>query len=578
MKYRIFSVLIQLLIAGSLFSQQVNIIMLETTDVHGSVFPYDFIKQTKISNSLAQVSTYVKAQRQDSAKRVFLFDNGDILQGQPVAYYYNFEDTNSIHIFPKVMNYMKYDAATIGNHDIETGHAVYDRVRKEFNFEWLAANGINTETNLPYWTPYKIFIYKEIKIAVLGLTTPGIPMWLPQNLWSGIEFEDMIKSAKKWVSIIKENEKPDLIIGLFHSGIDFTYGGQTAETPKNENATMLIAKQVPGFDVIFCGHDHVKYNSIVTNVNGNKVLILNAGSHAKYIAEADIQLVKDPKNSTWNKKLNGKLIDVAKIEIDNAFMLKFQKEYTEVKNYVSEPIVNFKNSIDLKDAYFGSSAFIDLIHRVQLYYTKADISFAAPLSYSAKIDSGEVLVSDMFKLYKYENMLYTMKLTGQEIKNYLEYSYSHWLNTMTDENDYLLNYKYDSSGNPVKLKFPYYDFDSANGIKYTVNASKPDGNKINIISMQNGEKFDTSKMYNVALNSYRGNGGGGHLTKGAGLTSQQLTSRLINSTDIDMRFLMMHWLKEQKEIAPKATNNWKIIPEKWVANRRIIETEMFFDE
>ena len=104
---------------------------------------------------------------------MILLDNGDLIQGDPMAYYYNFEDTTDIHIFADALNFMGYDAATIGNHDIETGHDVYDKFRGEINFPWLAANAINTETNEPYFEPYTLIERKGIRIAVLGLTTPS---------------------------------------------------------------------------------------------------------------------------------------------------------------------------------------------------------------------------------------------------------------------------------------------------------------------------------------------------------------------------------------------------------------------
>ncbi|MCI0471840.1 MAG: metallophosphoesterase, partial [Candidatus Aminicenantes bacterium] len=204
--------------------QAVTLKIIATTDVHGAFFPYDFIKNEEARTSLAQVYTYVKEQRQNKEQEVILLDNGDILQGQPSVYYANFEVPDKPHVCAELLNYMNYDAGTVGNHDIETGHPVYDRIAKEFHFPWLSANTIDTATGLPYFKPYTIIERKGIKVAVLGLTTPHIPRWLPENIWKGMSFEDMIETAKKWVSIIKEKENPQVIIGLFHSGVDPAYG------------------------------------------------------------------------------------------------------------------------------------------------------------------------------------------------------------------------------------------------------------------------------------------------------------------------------------------------------------------
>ena len=156
-------------------AQTVKLKLIETSDVHGSLFPWNFITDKPAPTSLAQVYTYVEEQRADKSQSVILLDNGDILQGQPLVYYYNFEDTKTEHICASVMNYMKYDAATIGNHDIEPGHPVYDKLAKEFKFPWLAANAVDTKTGEPYFKPYTILNRNGVKIAVLGLITPGNP-------------------------------------------------------------------------------------------------------------------------------------------------------------------------------------------------------------------------------------------------------------------------------------------------------------------------------------------------------------------------------------------------------------------
>ncbi len=203
-----FLLLIIALTSDFFYSQTVNIKIIETSDVHGALLPYDLTNDLQTTSSLAQVHSYVVSQRIQQDQEVILLDNGDLIQGDPISYFYNFEDTIDAHIFADALNFMGYDAATIGNHDIETGHDVYDKFRREINFPWLAANAVNIETNEPYFKPYTIIEKKGVRIAVLGLTTPSIPNWLPEKLWSGIEFEDMIESAEKWVEIIKEKEKP----------------------------------------------------------------------------------------------------------------------------------------------------------------------------------------------------------------------------------------------------------------------------------------------------------------------------------------------------------------------------------
>ena len=578
-------VLLAVLFLAEIGAQTLSLKIIETSDVHGAILPYNLIIDTTTSSSLAQVHTFANYLRWQANSEVVLLDNGDLLQGDPMSYFYNYEDTSGTHIFAGVMNIMKYDAATIGNHDIETGHRVYDKFREGINFPWLAANAINTETNEPYFEPYTIIDRKGVKIAVLGLITPAIPNWLPEIIWKGIRFDDMIETAKKWVPIIKETERPDLIVGLFHAGINYKYKNEEEELYKNENASQLVAEQVPGFDVVFVGHDHAGWNYKIENSEGDSVLILGAQSRAKTVAVANITLEFNKNDNDWELKSSlGEIVEIKDYKPDDMLMNKLLIPLNVVKNYVSLPLGQIIKSVSSKESLFGPSGFVDLIHTAQLELTSADISFVSPLSFNATIDSGWIKVRDMFKLYHYENFLYTMELSGQEIKDYLEYSFGNWFNQMKNENDHLLKFKYDEDGNvkfserynSPEFEERYYNYSSAAGINYTVDVSKPTGERVLVSTLRNGNEFDPGKMYTVAVNSYRGNGGGGHLVRGAGIPKDELSKRIISSTEKDLRFYIMKWIREKKILTPGRINNWKVIPETWWEKGRQKDYELIF--
>jgi 2',3'-cyclic-nucleotide 2'-phosphodiesterase / 3'-nucleotidase len=559
-----------------------SIRIIETTDVHGVILPHDFIENKDLNASMASSFTYVKKTRQEKDVTLLL-DNGDNLQGQPEVYYYNFIDTVSPHFEAEVMNYMGYDAGTVGNHDIETGHAVYDRLVKEYNFPLLAANAVDARTGDPYFKPYRIIEKEGIRIAVFGLVTPAIPTWLPPQLYSGIEFKDMVETAKKWMPVIQK-EKPDLIVGLFHSGWDKSEAKLQKTENLNENGSSAVAFNVPGFDIIFTGHDHKVANEKFVNSAGDTVLILNGGSRSEKLAEADITYSSRKIKGKHVMKIKGDIINVSDYKPDSEFITKFSPQSKIIDDYVNRVIGTSTATITSRDAYFGPSAFIDMIHTAQLEITGADISFAAPLSFDVQINKGPITVGDMFKLYRFENMLYTMSLSGDEIQKYLEYSYSGWLNTMKGPSGLLLKLRTGKDGKPVLtnnkawLKNQSYNFDSAAGIDYTVDVSKPEGSRIVIKGFSDGRSFEKNKMYKVAVNSYRGNGGGGHFTEGAGISRDELRKRLISSTDRDLRYYILKSIEAKKTINPVSLNNWKIIPEKWVKTAEKTEYALLFGE
>ncbi|GMU95070.1 bifunctional metallophosphatase/5'-nucleotidase [Ignavibacterium album] len=583
-KFFLLSFLLFLLINFS-FAQTVNVKIIETSDVHGAIFPYDLVNDRPSNSSLAQVMTYLNEQRSDTNQIVFLLDNGDILQGDPVVYYYNFEKTDTLHLYADVMNYMKYDAATIGNHDIETGHNVYDKFNEEINFPWLAANAVRTSDGQPYFKPYTTIERGGIKIAVLGLITPAIPKWLPEKIWDGMQFDDMIQTAEKWVKKIRETEQPDLLIGLFHAGVNYNYSGEDSTTYKNENASKLIAEKVAGFDVIFVGHDHEGWNFKTRNPNGKEVLVLGTQASARTLAVANIILKFDKFCGFFaSDKMSGEIVEVKNYKPDEEFMKRFSPAFDEVKKYVSRPIGKFTKSISSRDALFGPSEFVDLINTVQLELTETDISFTAPLSFNATIKEGDLFVKDMFNLYRYENLLYTIEMSGQEIKDYLEFSYGNWFNQMKNENDNLLRYRLDENGNIIysqrsnspELYERFYNFDAAAGIDYVVDVTKPIGERVSILQLSDGRKFDLKTKYKVAVNSYRGNGGGDHLTKGAGIPKEELNKRVISSTDKDLRYYMMKWIEEKKSVEPKLLGNWKAIPENYWQSGKQKDYQLIF--
>ena len=544
----------------------VTLRIVETSDVHGAFFPYNFTERRDMSGTMARVSSYLKRQRKEMGNRLILLENGDILQGQPTCYYTNFVATDKPNIAAEVVNYLKYDAQTFGNHDVEVGHKVYDKWIKELNCPVVGANIIDLKSGKPYVEPYVIIEREGVRVAILGMLTPAIPNWLHQNLWSGMRFEEMVSCTKRWVKILREQEKADVVIGLFHSGWD----GGIVTDEYDEDATQKVAEQVEGLDVIFFGHDHRERNTTVKNV-----LCLDPSCNAQKVAVATIQV----RNGKVTSK-KGELIDVTKEPLDEDFMWHFQPRIDEVKAFVERKIGVFNENMLSRDAFFGPAAFVDLIHQLQLEHTGADVSFTAPLTFNSEIKAGPVYQSDMFKLYRFENGIYVVRMTGKEIRNFLEMSYDQWVNTMTSPDDHIMLLAPKVAGDNQRENFKNFtfNFDSAAGIDYVVDVTKPNGQKVHILQLSDGRPFDENAWYRVAMNSYRGNGGGELLVRGAGIPLDSIPQRIEYQSERDQRHYLTEMIEREGSITPKSLNNWRFIPEAWALPAIERDRKLIFGE
>ena len=531
--------------------------LIHTTDTHGCFFPFDFIEGRPCNGSMARISTYVKRMRSKYGNRLLLVDGGDILQGQPTCYYCNFVQPQMKNVAARVINFMRYDLQTIGNHDIETGHAVYDKYAAELDCDLLAANVVNEVTLKPYFKPYAIRNIEGVKIAFIGMLTPTIPYWLQKDLWSGMKFLDIPSCMAQWVKHVREVEHADAIVALFHSGFD----GGIQDANGSENACVTTARNVPGVDLILCGHDHQLKREYVTN-HGKEICIINPSSNAHYVSECRLCFEFNQEGTPKLNAVKAQLRNIDNENVDESFMEQFNKDIEQVKQYVSRKLGIFAHSIYTRDCFFRSAPFGDLIHDIQLEHIGADISLNAPLKFDACIRKGDVHVSDLFNLYTYENQLYVIKMTGKELKDLLEMSYGQWVTTMKSPDDHIMLMKQDGTGHWHWTNLAF-NFDTAFGIDYEVDVRQNYGKKVNILRMTNGQPFCEDKTYRVAMNSYRGNGGGELLTRGAGISLKELPNRIEYVSEKDQRSIIMDYIECHKVIDAKPHNNWSFVPMEW---------------
>lgn len=532
--------------------------LLTTNDVHGHYFDASYVSDAT-APALTNVAWYADSIRTAIGKEnVILLDAGDCLQGDNAAYYFNYIDTESEHLFSRMVEYIGYDAVVVGNHDIETGHAVYDRLVKEMQVPFLAANAVRTDNGKPYFQEYVTLKRHGLKITIIGFTNPNIKAWLSPLLWSGMTFESLIPFAQEAVDRIVAKEKSDVVIVATHAGTG--RGDGTAL----ESQGLELLNSLKGVDFVICAHDHR-----AATIDNGDICLINAGSHCRSIGKGTVTL-KVENGKVVSKTVDAELIPVNVENVDAEMQELFKADYQAVKDFTVTEVGELKEDLRTSDAYRGMSDYLNLLHTLSLSCEPAQISFAAPLTFNGEVKAGTILYNDLFTIYPYENQLFVVKMTGKEIKDYLEYSYDAWINTISSSKENLL--KIQNRPDPRagterwSFKGTAYNFDSAGGVNYTVDVTKQKGERIDITTLADGSAFDMSKEYDVAMTSYRASGGGDIMRKGAGIDTDRIGDRVVEYHP-EIRNILYDYLKEKGSIDPAVIGNpnvigsWKFVPE-----------------
>ena len=570
MKYHILPVMAAaFLLLASCSPDERTLHIVTTGDVHGSWFDEPYVEGEATRPSLLAVSAWVDSLRRAAGKdNVLLLDAGDCLQGDNAAYYYNYVHTEGEHLFPQLVAYMGYDAVIVGNHDIETGHPVYYKVAAQLaahKIPFLGGNAVRTADGEPYFPVCKVFRRGRMKVAVLGFTNPNMKAWLAEPVWSGIEFVSLIPCVQEWVDRVQAREKADAVVVVIHSGTGAGDGSML------ESQGLDLLNGLHGVDLLVSSHDHRPF---VADKDG--VWLINGGARAGYAGHAVIRLEKQ--DGRIVKHVQGEYVRMDKSRVDEAMKEHFRPAFEAVRAFTLQPVAQLATELRTRDSYKGMCDYMNLIHTVQLGVQEAQISFAAPLTYDGTVKPGELIYNDMFTIYPYENQLNVMRLKGSEIKDYLEYSYDAWIQT-PGQHILRMSSRPDPRTGAARWSFVArsYNFDSAAGLVYTVDVTRPAGSRVRIVSLADGSAFDPQAEYNVAMTSYRASGGGDILIKGAGIPKEELDARVVARYP-EIRDLIYEYFKAKGNVDsamvgdPALIGSWRFVPEEKTAP--MIEADM----
>ncbi len=532
------STLVLFLVGRSFAPERVQITILSTTDLHGNINPIDYYTNKPDNRGLAKVATLIKRVRAEQPN-VLLVDSGDTIQGSPLESYHNRKNNQPPDPMMLAMNLLNYDAMAVGNHEYNFGLKVLEKARQEAKFPWLSANTYDKATGQPHYKPYIVKEIAGVKIAILGLTTPGIPNWDNPPNYAGLEFHEPVSEARKWVPILREQEKVDVVVIAMHMGLgeDLRTGEVNPGQVPHENEAVSIANQVPGVDVIFMGHTHRDVPSLY--ING--VLLTQANHWGRHLARADLYLQKSATGWRVYAKAARTLPADDRVEPDPDVVGLAQPYDRETQAWLARVIGESAEELTAKEARFRDTAILDLIQKVQLEAGKADVSMVASFNSEARIAKGPVTVRDIAGLYVYENTLVVLEVTGQQLKDALEHSAKYYRTYVPGK----------STQELIDEKIPAYNFDIAEGVTYELDISKPIGQRIQNLRFQ-GQPVTPTKKFRLATNNYRVNGGGGY--------SMYKNAPVVYRSSEEIRELIIDWVELHKNVPVKANNNWRIIP------------------
>ena len=526
------------LVARSFVPDRVQITILGTTDLHGNIDPIDYYTNKPDNRGLAKIATLIKRARKENPNSL-LIDSGDTIQGTPLESFHNRKNNTPPDPMMLVMNSLNYDAMTVGNHEYNFGLKVLEKARAEANFPWLSANTYDIAKPQTHYKPYIVKEVAGVKIGILGLTTPGIPNWDNPPNYAGLEFHEPVSEARKWVAVLRDKEKVDVVVIAMHMGLgeDLRTGEVSPGQVPHENEAIAIAQEVPGVDVIFMGHTHREVPSLY--ING--VLLTQANYWGKNLARADVYLQKNA-NGGWRVYAKSACTLAADDHVEpDAEAMKIAQPYdNETQGWLTRVIGESAEELTAKDARFRDTAILDLIQKVQMEAGKADVSMVASFNSEARIAKGPVSVRDIAGLYVYENTLVVLEVTGQQLKDALEHSAKY--------------FKAYVPGKPpsdlVDEKIPAYNFDIAEGVTYDLDISKPIGQRIQNLRFH-GQPLSMTKKLRLATNNYRVNGGGGY--------TMYKDAPVVYRSSGEIRELIIDWVERNKTIPVTPNNNWRIV-------------------
>ncbi|MFL5578361.1 MAG: 5'-nucleotidase C-terminal domain-containing protein [Gemmatimonadaceae bacterium] len=521
-----------------------DLVVAATTDVHGRLRSWDYYADApEPVRGLTRAATVVDSVRAANPGRVLLVDAGDLLQGNPLAYVAARVSRDTLSPIVAAMNAMRYDAAAIGNHEYNYGVALLERAVGQATFPFLSANTYRVSGGRAF-PAFRIVERAGVKVGIVAATTPGVSVWDRDNVAGRLEFRDILPEVRQGVADARA-AGAEVVVVVLHSGLDEPSSYDTVGTGvPSENVSARVAREVPGIDLIVFGHSH---KELVNRAIGSTML-LQPRNWATSVGVAHLAVAGCAGARRVDLAASrAALVPAAGHGESPAVLAATERVHRETVDYATTPIGATPVAWRGDSARVADTPLIDFVLEVERKAAGADLASTAAFSLDAALDAGPVTVAELARLYPYDNTLRAVRISGKQLKDYLEHS-----------SRYYRTYAPGDTTPIVDPEVPGYNFDIVAGADYVLDLSRPIGARVTKLTVR-GRPVAPADSFTLALNNYRQTGGGGFaMLRGA---------RVVYDRQQEIRQLLIDEVRRRKTIRPTDyfRRNWRLEPPAAVA-------------
>jgi len=544
-----------LVLAIATHAKELRVTLLATTDLHGNLLPYDYYTAQPADRGLAKIATLIRAARAENPNTL-LIDCGDTIQGTPLeSVYQTYAQTGHLPLNLRfaaapldrdpmmlAMNDLKYDAMVVGNHEFNFGLVNLNKARAQALFPWISAN-IKVErraTQRPFAPYFVKLIAGQVKVAVIGVTTPMVTEWETPEHYNGYRFEPGVEAVRAALAELRDRVRPDIVIVAAHSGLDRDpQTGVVRPDDSRENFVYQLATEVKGIDAIVFGHTHRQ----LADYKIGEVLLMQPKNWGISLGRMDF-VVEPARGGTW--KIASKANRIIPVNADtraDAKVLDLARPYHELaERYLNTRIADAPVELDARLARVEDTAVLDAIQQAQLAYAKADVSFASSVNPRLVIPKGPVTVRQIAALYIYDNQLFAVEGSGKMVHDVLENAARYFQTCSGDC----------SHGPLINPQVFGFNYDMAAGVNYEIDLTRPAGERIRNLRWH-GQPLADDQPLRIAVNNYRAAGGAGYsMFRGA---------KIVWKSSEEIRDLAVQYYIEHKQLPAQPNANWRIVPD-----------------